>query len=284
MKDILGYMGLSEDDAKDVDTFKQKFDATFVRKDPQAIKDDKELWNKVTGNYNEANKVLFKRHAKENGIDLSGYDLDKMNVGQVIDEVIPTVLKKYSSEINTLKEQAGKGASEKVKEVADQFEKYKSEVEPKVQEYEKLKGDFDAFRASAQNEMINFKKGLKNNEAWGGFKWSTSANPFAKAGFRQAVESKYQLDLDENGELIPKDKTGNRIPDPNKAGSYKSWAQILEDEGREANKQGGGIFAEAPQPPKHPLDKKEFKLPISEQNDGPKKPVINTATRQTKAA
>lgn len=233
-KEIFSYLGIPETET--LDDFKQKFDTSFVKADPQAIKGNKELWGTVTGVYNETNKGIFKRIAKENGIELVGNDLDGLNIGEVISTMLPKALKNLTTEIGTLKEAAGKGVNEKVAAVQSEYEKFKAEVTPKVQEYEKLKSDFETFKTTAAKEKSDFILNHKKEEQWQKFPYAQAAGNMAKAGFKNHVESKYGWVTDESGEVFPTDKAGNKIPNPNKAGSHYNMGEILVIEGTEANK------------------------------------------------
>jgi hypothetical protein len=49
-----------------------------------------------------------------------------------------------------------------------------------------------------------------------------------RVGFESYLNSNFQLDLDEKDGLIIKDKEGKLIPNPNKAGSFLSPVEILD--------------------------------------------------------
>lgn len=279
-KEFLNYIGIPED-VESLDEAKEKFNSAFIKKDMQAIKDEKELYGKVVGAYNESNKTLFKRTAKELGIDLSGEDLDKMHIGQIIETVVPKTFKGFIDQINTLKESSGKGVNEKIQAVQAEFEKFKNDHKEKIEGYDKIKGEFDNFRTAKDKELNDYKVSQKKNEKYGSFKWGAGATPLKKTGFINHVESKYVPVLDESGELIPVDKQGNKIPNPAKAGAYKTWEDVLVDEAVELNKAGEQIYAVASnqnQLPR-PVTTKTFSANENQnQNQAPLRKV-NTGTR-----
>lgn len=280
-KEFLNYIGIPED-VESLDEAKEKFNSAFIKKDMQAIKDEKELYGKVVGAYNESNKTLFKRTAKELGIDLSGEDLDKMHIGQIIETVVPKTYKGFIDQINALKESSGKGVNEKIQALQAEYEKFKADNQEKITGYDTVKGEFESYKTAKEREMADFKINIKRNEYHSKAPWSEQAGNLTKHGFLSSrIDPKYNFVLDESGDIIPTDKNGNRIPDPSKAGAYKNYMQVLEYEGMEANKAGDKVWAVASNQSQiqRPVTTKTFSANENQnQNQAPLRKV-NTGTR-----
>lgn len=93
-KEILSYLDIPESEVDSIDKLKENFEKRFIKSDMRTIKDNKELFGSLTGAYNEANKTLFKQVTRDKSIDdvLSKFELDKMNIGHIIKDVVPAII------------------------------------------------------------------------------------------------------------------------------------------------------------------------------------------------
>lgn len=250
-KAILNYMGIPDSEAEtlDMDTLKQKFESQFIKRDIQAIKDDKEIFSKVTAAYNEINKGKLKKALKETGYEFGVNELDPISLPEAIETYIPKVVKGKAERIAELEKAALEGNDKKYQQLKTEYEQFKSQAEPLEQKYNSLAKEYDEYKVKSQNEFTNFKIGDYVNKAWDKFKWATGANEFEKKGFKNEIEQKYKTVLGDDGNFITTDAQGNRIKDESKAGQFKSLDQILEMEGVEANKKGAKIFGVAQDQP-----------------------------------
>lgn len=280
-KEILDYLGTP--DVESLDDFKEKFNSKFVPNDPQAIVDNKPLYSQVVGKLNGANKGKLNRVLKSAGFDVSLNDFDEDHIGDIIEKKLPDFFNKLNTKIATLEESAGKGVNEKVQAVQSEYEKYKTEVAPKIQEYDKLAGEFESFKQTVAQKEVKEKINKYEEEEWGKFGFSQTIDPYTKKGFVAEVDSKFQSKLFDDG-VYPVDEKGNRIPDPSRAGAWKSKSQLAIELADEAEKKGARLRAKVEQGKGQPEVKKTFTFKAVEDKDQPQGRKINTGTRVKTAA
>lgn len=216
-KEILEYMGVTDlgEDAT-IDTFKEKFNGQFIRKD--RAMDDDDIRSHYIGEQQRKFAQEVKRTAKESGIELSD-DETKLGVSDLV-RLLPTKKDEfYTQQMEELKKKANKPSEQ----VAEWEEKYKS-LQTKVSDYENMNNDLKSKLEESEGKFTTFQKEFKKTEAVKGI-WSKAnefisenATPLERQGFVSHINSNYTIDLEDDKPIILKD--GHRIPDPSKAGEF----------------------------------------------------------------
>lgn len=223
---------------------KEEFQKKYVPRQPQAIREDKELWGGLMKGVNEGQKNIMKRVLKENGMDISQYNVDDdTRASDLVSDVLPKILQEKNATIEKLTAEVGKGTDKKLEEEREQFNKYKAEIEPKLSRVDQIQKEFDEYKNSVIQEKKQGKVTEYKTGAWKDFKWSQGISEFAKKGFQADIDSKYKIVLDDQDTPWPANEKGERIPNPKQAGSFKTLADILAEEGAAANAKGEKIMA-----------------------------------------
>jgi len=239
-KQILDYLDIEATDDTTFDEVKSKIDETFVKADPLAIKSNEKLWASLLGNINGAFIKRLRKAGENLGFEITKEEIDSNDTVDLIDIFgeraqqkigeYPTKIEQLTTELDEAKK---KGAS------AKDLDKLQGELTKWETKYNDLEGlhkstaeEFDKYKSTVADEKKNFVISRHKQDALGQVKLNTKSE-FEKKGFLQEVENKYQLDLD-GEDAIVRDKEGKRIPNPEKAGSFMSYSEILKKEAAEA--------------------------------------------------
>jgi len=216
IKDIAGYLGIELGEDDNLDTFKNKFSSSFIRKDRAA--EDEDVAKAVMGKQTREYATEIKRVAKESGIELSEEE-SKLPVADLL-RVIPTKKDEfYTSQIEKLKE-GSKKPSEQVQEWEQKFNQLNTKYEDTVNLLNNTKSTLQ----EKEQEFVTFQKNFKKNEVvkdvWSKANSfiSETASDLERTGFQSYINQNYTIDLEDDKPVILKD--GHRIPDPNKAGEF----------------------------------------------------------------
>lgn len=217
-KDILEYMGVSDlgEDAT-IDTFKNKFNEQFIRKD--RAMDDDDIRTHYVGEQQRKFAQEVKRTAKESGIDLSE-DESKLGVSDLV-RLLPTKKDEfYTQQIEELKSKSSK-PSEQFAELEQKYNALKA----KATDYENMTKDLSSKLEEKDNEIVTFKRDYKRNEVVKDI-WSKAnefisenASQLEREGFISHINKNYKIDV-EDDKPVWLTKEGHRIQDPNKAGEF----------------------------------------------------------------
>jgi hypothetical protein len=213
IKDLLGYLGVSED-VDTLDAFKAQFNDKFLPTDQAHTNET--VVSKVIGKKFGSQKTMAKRLAKEFDLELDDEVLSKEP--EHIFEHIVKAAKTKVEELDTLVKTKGDDA---VKEWQEKYEK----VNTKLKDYEgsvkSLKSELEKTVSEKESTIRSFKVNSVYKDAIGSLRFSKTANEFAKKGFESIINEKYAIEFDEKDEAYIADaKTKQRIPNPAKAGEF----------------------------------------------------------------
>lgn len=287
-KDVLEFLGVDPAKVDTIDALKGEFNSSFIKRDPAQIKADKELYGAVVGNTNGSVKTAIRRIAKESGVDLSEEELTGKSAHEMVDIAFPKIITPLSAKLKLAEENAGKSTDKKIQDLQADYEKKLAELTPKVTGFDTLKKEYDDFKVAVETEKKNAVINQHRESAWKEFKWANGASEFAKAGFMAAVDKKIKLSLDESGNPFAANEKGERFQNPKTAGTYKSYAELIAEEGLAANAKGEKIYAVAASQGQGSGQQRGTFTAKDENNNGgggqqvapgARKRVINTSTR-----
>jgi hypothetical protein len=220
IKEILSFVNVG--DVKDINEFKEKFKTNFLSKDE--IFDDEDVKKKIG---EENNKIVGKLTGSLITTIKKGFGLTNEDVkDKKLEDVLELVANKSKDRIAEL--EAGVSADDIKKEYEGKLEKlsksasdYKTALETLQGTYEKEKGEFEGKY-----------KGLKTSNLLEGAKSKLlpklkDMSPAEKMGWEAKINS-LNIDFDEKETPVVKDKEGKRLQNPNKAGSFLSLDEALE--------------------------------------------------------
>lgn len=229
IKDVLTYLGVPADkEFKSVDEFKEYFEPEFGRKS-QLIKDP-EFKKQVTGTaFANVGQNARKRFNEGYGLEIPNSELESKQIEDFIFDNVDKIKGSYEAKINELQTQITQ-PNEALKEFETKFstleKRFKEEKEASKAKDLKIQ-EIETHWSSKfkQNQIDLYKK-----DAFGKIKFKQDISDIEKIGFDNLLNSKYKLDVDENGEYLALDKAGNRIPNEKVVGKFKTPQEIFEEE------------------------------------------------------
>lgn len=232
-KEILNFLGIAEVDS--LDSFKDKFSPSFIRKDPETIRGDKDLFDKVVGLKIHGSRTAIKRAFKKHGVEFDEAVLDG-KFEDAVENLFENVFTSGKAEVEKLKAEGAKTNDEKVQALEKALAEKDSEIGSWKVKAETVENEYNGYKTEvatkAKTEKVNAGKG----KLYGDFKWSNTVAAskeaeLIKTGFQSHIENNYTFDYDEQDNFIVTDKKGNKIPNPDKAGAYKTPEEVLKAEG-----------------------------------------------------
>lgn len=223
LKDVLNTLGL--EGAKDIDSFKEKFQGKFISKDEAY--NDEEIKGKITGKVTGAATTLFKRL----------FELDNSEIkDKKWEEIAELGASKLKASIKELEGKSSQTNDEALKDLNAKLEKATNTIsEYKAQNSTLQKGLEDTEKTWSEKYT-----GLRKNNIIEGAKSKLSSklrelNDLERIGFEAAIKNNIILEFDEKDEPVVKGPDGKRIPNPNKLGAFLSIDEALEMEAVKGN-------------------------------------------------
>lgn len=240
--------------------FQEWFGATFIRK--TAINDDSETRNKVVGKRLGEVEVLLGREAKNLGLEIS-------KEGKLEDRITSfkdAIVSKYETSISELKSKVGEGSDEATLKLQSEVDKLKSSLNEKdgllKENLEKYESAMSEFTKKETNRRITDHR----SKAFNSFPVSTDAPTLAIDGFKARVNDEVILKFDEQDNIIPVDKDGNRFKSNEIADKFLTTEEVYQQKAIEL-----GLHAKSPSANKEVNNTPVFKESKLEEGDSKRK-------------
>lgn len=218
-KDFFEVLALKQDEIDTPEKLKEAIDEKFEK-----IKKDSD------GALVGSSIVSIKRNLKKAGIDLTEADTTGKKLSVIIEENFSKAIDGFTSQIETLKAEGGKGADEKVKTLETELDKFKKLYSEEKTAREGALNDFNVFKTQTETEKKTFARDAKVKEYREKAKFASNVDDLKKRGFWSKFDDNYNADFDDSGELIPTDKKGNRIPHPKVSNTFLKYDELIEHE------------------------------------------------------
>ncbi|REJ84529.1 MAG: hypothetical protein DWQ44_08985 [Bacteroidetes bacterium] len=257
-KEILDFLGIQEDDAKDLKGFSSKFSELFIRK--QNLNDSKSpeykeiapsIIGKVAGNA----QTVITRKLKEAGVDISKNDFKDKMIEEVVEFAFDQLSGAYGTKIKDLEKAAAAGGDQALTDLKEKYESLQKKNQDTESALSTLKSALSEKEKNFASELKGFKLKSAKRDLFGSAQYAEGIQDVAKIGFQTHIENNFSLDLDENESLVLLTKEGHRIPNPKKAGEFLSPLDIMKEEGLKL-----GVWAANPH-------EKEKKKPFEAKNN-----------------
>jgi hypothetical protein len=241
-KEMLEFM--FGDDASNIDSmekFKSKFngdESVFVPvNELNDTKSDafKRFLPKAVGQMAGRSTSVLKKRLGELEIELSPDDYKDKTVEEIIDnaltKTIQTVKSKYGEFENNLKS----NSDERVRDLETKLQSTLKKYEDLNSLHSQLKQTHESEIGNHKSELQKFKRDTILNKYHNSIKWKTGLRDIERDGFFARLDKKFKIELNENGDDIDVfDRSSNaRIGNPKRAGTWKTYADILEENGIE---------------------------------------------------
>lgn len=225
-KVLLKELGMPEELAeKEITDFWSEFNGAFISK--ATASSDEEFVNKLTG----------KRVGPIMTALMREFELDKKEFGDKTPEYIAThVSKTYKQKLKELTDAGGGSNDENAKKLQANLEKLTGELNQYKEQNQTLSKQIEEQTQSYEGKLksISVKTHLDKVKAEIPFV-SDDESPLvklAKDGFDTHIEKTYNFDVDDQGNLVVTDKSGNKIHNKNKT-AFLSPLEVLKRDAEE---------------------------------------------------
>lgn len=235
-KDIIEFLGLPEDQAKDMNTLKEAFSNTFVRKDNI----DDETKDRITGGaFGQATRK-YRQGLTDIGVEITDAEVtdpvSKKNLKlEKVYEIglgkIKSKMTQYESELKAAKESSGDPGKETA-ELQKKYNLLESQYNEVSGKFTTLNSEYETFKTSKDSEFTTYKLNNKKLEYESKFMTFPDKTPeLMKTGFKSTLGSKYDFEWDEQSQdIMPIDKATKKPVAGKVAGTYKKYDEIIKDE------------------------------------------------------
>lgn len=250
LNEVLKYLGIDPEKAKDLDTFKTEFTGAYYNKktfDDQKSPEFRELFPKMIGKFAGKSTSKLQSKLKSLGVELKDDDIKDKDFEDVLDIGITKLHGELDGKIKTLTDDSAKNVDQRVKDLETENQKYKTKVDDlsgllKTTKETLAKND-ETFVAEKKNWNLNSKRG----ELFKSISYNEKAikEPLLQKGFLSDIDELYKFDDDEkDGFIVLDKKTSKRIPNKAKNGEFLTPEEAVKQYGIEKgvielNPQGG---------------------------------------------
>lgn len=229
-KDILGYLGIDAEKTTDLNSFKENFDAEFIKKNKavEFVKSDDALASQIYGKKVGSLETVAKSGFKSLGVEFEGDEIK----GKPLEDVLRIGIEKAGNKITGMQKEFEANRSD-VTERETKLNSENEQLRVKIKEEKESKKELQAAYKSVQEQLDNKQKQFDINTV---YSQDFSEAPIKRddsirlKGFKAHMNEKYKYVYDENNNIDMVGIDGKRIPDPEKAGEFKSRKQIWKDE------------------------------------------------------
>ena len=183
---------------------------------------------RAVGQLTGKSTTILKRKLGEMGVDVSGDEIKD----KPFEDVLETAMSKVIAAHGTLKTELAKGQSDAVKDWEAKYGTLESKYNDLTRLHGDLKTQYDNDRVSHQKELSEFKMKTIRDQKHQSIKWRDGIKDVERTGYFTNLNSNYKFQLNDKGDDIEVlDKEGKRIPNPKQAGTWKTYEQVMEEQG-----------------------------------------------------
>lgn len=244
-QDLLKMLGLPAEEATSLEEIREKFEQTYVP--IEALKDPKNphaqnlapaFVGKVTG----VTATALKRKLKSYGLDLTAEEMKDKPLEQLVELGLEKLSESQGQKLKSLEEQLSQSSDQKSQELSSKLEKLQNKYNDTQALLEQARANYEHEKATWENQLKGQKLDWARAKTHESIKWRPDVKEVEREGFFARLNREYKLELDDQGRLEVLDATGKRIPSAKQAHAFKTYEEVLEEQGRAL-----GVWAENPQ-------------------------------------
>ena len=223
--EVLKFLNLES--VESVEEAKEKFQQSWTKNEEVSGK-----IGRLTGSIANVTRKAFEPF----GVVLSEDDFKEKKVEDVIRSASEKAKGEFEKQRAEWEQRAsGNGSEELIKE----WEKKYKALEKKSAEIDSARQDAMSQFETFKNQVVIDSKKAKVDSAFekelSAIKLDSSVNEFTLRGFKSALAEKYEIDIEESGNIVVKDRAvGERIKSKDKAGSFLGLSDVLIKEATDA--------------------------------------------------
>jgi len=243
-QDLLNLLGLPAEEATSLEAIREKFEQTYVP--IEALKDPKNphtqslapaFVGKVTG----VATTALKRKLKSYGLDLTADEMKDKPLEQLVELGLEKLSESQHQKLKSLEEQLSQSSDQKSQELASKLDKLQSKYNDTQALLEQARSQYETEKSGWESQLKGQRLEWARAKTHEAIKWRPDIKEVEREGFFARLNRDYKLELDDQGRLEVLDASGKRIPSTKQAHAFKTYEEVLEEQGRAL-----GVWAENP--------------------------------------
>lgn len=228
LKDIFEYMGF-EKEPTNIDEFKETVKSNWTLK-KQAVEDESIRKAVLGSSFKSVGQNIRKKINESYGLEIPNSELENTQLEDFVFNNIEKIKTSYEAKIQDYEKKITE-PNEVLKEYETKLSTFEKRLNEEKNAKKAIEQEYNQFKEVKTNELKNYKIDVLKKDIFSKIKFSNEVSDVAKIGYNALIESKYNIDFDENNEPIVVSKNnGERIPNEKVAGKYKTPFEIFEEE------------------------------------------------------
>jgi hypothetical protein len=257
--DVIKYLDIDPDKFETEEALKEAINAAWTKLD--VAHDNPQIHSRVMGKANAVIMNRIKALSKTHELAMEPRDWDSLSVADAIDKFNELTSGKYTARLSELEEAAkGKGGGKAVEEAERKILELSKKAEAFELSAKDWQGKYTELEAGTKKREVEAKKSAEWERASASVKWKQGVEPFTMKGFLSEKQREYQVLFDDEGAPYAADINGKRVPNPDKAATFLTLSEIMENEAAkhkltETNPHGGApVVRNQPPPNQNPVN------------------------------
>lgn len=228
-KEILDYLGI---EANSLEEFKSQHSGRYYTE--KQIHDDKQLLGKFTGKTLKKIKQSILNSAREKEIPFTQSEFDEADLEQVYETLDSRRLELFGKTEAELKAQIGKGGEEVIKPWQEKVSRYEQSLADEKKAKKEIADQFEGFKKEMEGKIKSTRIDYYKKDVVGdiekGFDPMAVKDTLKMRGWQSHITENFRFDFDEQDNPIILDKSGSKIKNPKKADEWLSPKEVLSAE------------------------------------------------------
>lgn len=229
-KEALAYLGYDSEKLESLEEFKKAYDAEFVRVKEAHTRDD--IAGQIFGKANGAIRTKLNTAAKALGLELNKEELEK-NPTEVIELLQSRLADKLAAIPELEKKLQGAAPADALKAWEEKYGTLEKRSKEWEQQAQAVAAELDKLKAEQKAKELQSVAEREWEQAEAGVKWRADVDALARRGLAAMMRDSYQVRVDEGKPLLV-DKDGNRVPNPERAGTFYTIGELYQVKAKEA--------------------------------------------------
>lgn len=228
MSDLKQFCEFTGIEAESFDQFKEQFQSKFIVKD-NVIKDP-EITDKIYGKIMGSQMTKIRQMFKEEGVEFTEEETKAIKKN---DELLVLGLTKlkggFINQIEDVKKSNSVGTDQRLQEYEARIAKIEKEKNDIKAAWKSTGEEFEKYKFDMASNLKQKEVDFRLSKAKETLKMRPKINEAERAGFEAILKNRLKFDLDENGQLVTMNATGERIKSKVKAGDFMPAEEAMQD-------------------------------------------------------
>lgn len=233
LNDLLKYLGIDPEKAKDLDSFKTEFQSNYYNKktfEDQKSPEFRELFPKMIGKFAGKNTSKIQSKLKSLGVELKDEEIKDKDFEDILDIGITKLHSELDGKMKTMQADGSKNTDQRVKDLEESLSKLKTKNDDLSEMLKTTKGTLEQKELSFVTEKKNWDLNKNKSDLFKSIKYNDKVKkePLLQKGFLSEVEETLSFDIDDKGSFVAHEKkTGKLIPNKGKNGEFLSPEEAI---------------------------------------------------------